>query len=314
MLKFKKIISLISAAALIVTMTACSSTKEKVTKQTTTIGLMPSVDAVPFIVADEKGYFKNHGLDVKLQVFKSAKDRDAAFQSGVLDGVTADEVAVSLYQNSDFNVKITGVTDGDFMLVASKASGIKSIKDIKGKSAAISDKTVIEYTLDKILEKNSMKPEDIKKELVPAIPTRVEMLRNNKIDLALLPEPFSTLAIKDGGVLLANARNLGMSPGISAFTEKSIASKGKEIKELYKAYDEAVQYINDTPISQYEDIVIKAAGYPKDMKGKINLPKFRKNALPSEEELKLVIDWTKNKGLVKKDLSPKDLVNDIAIK
>lgn len=314
MLKFKRIISLISAVVLITTMTACSSVKEKNKKQNITIGLMPSVDAVPFIIADEKGYFKKHGLDVNLQVFKSAKDRDAAFQSGALDGVTADEVAVCLYQNSNFNVKITGSTDGDFMLVANKASKIKSMEDIRGKSAAISDKTVIEYTLDKMAEKNSIKPEDIKKELVPAIPARLEMLRNNKIDLALLPEPFSTLALKDGGVLLGNASKLGMFPAISAFTEKSINGKGKEIKEFYKAYDEAVQYINNTQISEYEDTVIKAAGYPKDMKGKIILPKFRKNVLPSDDELKLVIDWTTKKGIIKKALIPKDLVSDVAIK
>ncbi|AWI06908.1 hypothetical protein B9W14_21225 [Clostridium drakei] len=314
MLKLKKIISLISTVVLISTMSACSSAKEKVNKKTITVGLITSVDAVPFIMADEKGYFKKHGLDVKLQMFKSAKDRDAAFQSGELDGVTADEVAVCLYRNSNFNVKITGSTDGDFMLVANKASNIKSMEDIKGKSAAISDKTVIEYTLDKMAEKNSIKPEDIKKELVPAIPARLEMLRNNKIDLALLPEPFSTLALKDGGVLLGNASKLGMFPAISAFTEKSINGKRKEIKEFYKAYDEAVQYINNTQISEYEDTVIKAAGYPKDMKGKIILPKFRKNVLPSDDELKLVIDWTTKKGIIKKSLIPKDLVSDVAIK
>lgn len=319
MFNLKKIVAIASTAVLITAMVACSSAKEKnseqkSTKQTLTIGLMPSVDAIPFIIADEKGYFKKYGLDVKLQVFKSAKDRDAAFQSGALDGVLADEVAETLYQNADLNVKITGVTDGDFMLIANQASGIKSVSEVKGKSIAISEKTVIEYTLDKIMEKNSMKPEEIKKLVVPAIPTRLEMLRNNKVDLALLPEPFSSLAIKDGGILLGSANALGMFPAVSAFSEKSITAKSGEIKEFYKAYDEAVQYVNNTPISEYEASVIKTVGYPEDMKAKITLPKFRKNILPSEEELKTVIDWGNQKGLLKKKLSPKDLVNDLAVK
>ena len=51
-----------------------------------TIGLMPDVDSLPFIIAQEEGYFKEEGLDIELQQFKSAMDRDAALQSGTLDG------------------------------------------------------------------------------------------------------------------------------------------------------------------------------------------------------------------------------------
>lgn len=319
MLKFKKIFVLLASFILVISMTACSAADKKVSndsslKKTLTIGLMGSIDAVPFIIADEKGYFKEQGIDVKLQVFKNSKDRDAAFQGGNLDGIIGDELAVSLYLNADFDVKITGITDGDFMLVAGKDSGIKSISDLKGKSIAISEKTAIEYTLDKILEKKGITPKDVKKTSVPAIPTRLEMLRNNKVDAALLPEPFSTLAIKDGGILLGSAVGEGTYPSVTAFSQKSIDAKSSEIKAFYKAYNEAVDFINNTSVSQYEDTVIKTVGYPEDMKGKISLPKYRKNALPADSELKAVIDWTANNGLAKKTLTPKDLINDIAVK
>ncbi|MDP4089856.1 MAG: MetQ/NlpA family ABC transporter substrate-binding protein [Bacillota bacterium] len=314
MFNYKKTLSLFSAVILAVSLTACSSKNGTDQGQSLTFGLMPSVDAVPFIIADEKGFFKEQGINVKLEVFKSAKDRDAAFQAGSLDGIIGDEVAVCLYQNADFDVKITGITDGDFMLVAGKDSGIKTISDLKGKSTAISEKTVIEYTLDRILEKSGMQSGDITKSAVPAIPTRLEMLRNGKTDAALLPEPFSTLAVKDGGILLGSANKEDMYPSVSAFTQKAIASKNTDIKSFYKAYNKAVEYINSTPVSEYEATVIKAVGYPEDMKGKISLPKFRSNRLPSDEELKDAIDWSTKKGLIKKTLTPKDLVNDIGLK
>lgn len=314
MFSFKKFISVFTVAALASSLISCSASGSAEKSKSLTFGLMPSVDAVPFIIADEKGYFKEQGVDVKLEVFKSAKDRDAAFQAGSLDGIIGDEVAVCLYQNADFDVKITGITDGDFMLVAGKNSGIKTIADLKGKSAAISEKTVIEYTLDKVLEKNGLKPEDITSSAVPDISTRLEMLRNNKIDAALLPEPFSTLALNDGGTLLGSANKEGMYPSVSAFTQQSIDNKANSIKSFYKAYNEAVDYINSTPISEYEASVIKTVGYPEDMKGKITLPKFRKNVLPSDESLNDAIEWTKDKGLLKKTLVPKDLINDLALK
>lgn len=318
MMKFKKMLTLFSASLLVVSMSACSATKEKTntsnTKmQTLNIGAISSVDVVPIVIADVKGYFKKQGLEVKFQTFKSPSDRDAALQAGNLDGLICDEIGICLYQNGGLDVKITGVTDGNFILVAGADSGIKDIKSVKGKSVAISEKTSIEYTLDKILEKNSMKPTDVIKTIVPAIPTRFEMLRNKKVDLALLPEPFATLAIKEGGIAIESASKLGTYPSVTAFTQKSIDNKNSEIKAFYKAYNETVNYINSTPVSEYEDIVIKTVGYPQEMKGKINLPKFRQNILPTEDGLKAVIDWTTNKGLIKKVFNPKDLMNSIGV-
>ncbi|MBC8062904.1 MAG: ABC transporter substrate-binding protein [Clostridiaceae bacterium] len=315
----KKILTLFVASMVVVSMSACSSVKEKESDtskpkmQILNIGAINSVDVVPIVIADQKGYFKKQGLEVRFQPFKSPSDRDAALQAGSLDGLITDEIGICLYENGGLDVRITGITDGNFILVAGADSGIKEVKDVKGKSVAISEKTSIEYTLDKILEKNSMSPKDVKKTVVPAIPTRFEMLRNKKVDLALLPEPFATLAIKEGGIAIASASKLGTYPSVTAFTQKSIDNKSNEIKAFYKAYNETVNYINSTPISEYEDTVIKTVGYPEEMKGKIILPKFRQNILPTEEGLKAVIDWTTNKGLVKKVLNPKDLINSIGV-
>lgn len=316
MIKLKKILSIVITSLIILPLYACSPAKNNAAeaKKTLNFGAMSSIDVLPIVIANEKGFFKKEGIEVNFEPFKNSKDRDAAFQAGKLDGIICDEIAIALYQNADFDVKITGITDGDFMLVASPKSGIKSINDIKGKNVAISEKTSIEYTLDKILEKNSLTPKDVKKYAVPAMPTRLEMLRNNKVDAALLPEPFSTMAIKDGGILLGSAGSLASYPSVSAFTQKAIDSKSSEIKAFYKAYNDAVDYLNSTPISEYEATLIKTVGYPEEMKGKITAPKFRKNVLPAEAEVESAIDWTSQNGLVKKKLSPKDVMNDIGIK
>jgi NitT/TauT family transport system substrate-binding protein len=316
MIKLKNILTVATASFLAISLSACSATKYTTSssKQTLNIGAIGSIDVVPIVIAKEMEFFKKQGVDVKFESFKSSKDRDAAFQAGNLDGIICDEVAICLYQNADFDVKITGITDGDFMLIAGPNSGIKVLSDIKGKSVAISEKTAIEYTLDSVLEKNSLEPKDVKKSMVPAVPTRLEMLRNNKVDAALLPEPFASLAINDGGILLGSASKLASYPSVTAFTQKAIDAKSTEIKAFYKAYNEAVDYINSTQISEYEATVMSTVGYPEEMKGKITLPKFRKNILPSEDEVKSAVDWTTKNGLIKKTLNPKDLVNDIGTK
>jgi len=315
MIKIRKMIAVLCTAAIAMSLAACTAvTGNEEAMNTLTVGLLPGTDAIPFIIAKEKGFFEKQGIEVKLEVFKSAKDRDAAFQSGALDGVATDEVAVTLYQNGGFDVKITGITDGDFILVAGKGSSIKSIDDLKGKKIAISEKTVIEYTLDKLLEMNSINPDEVDKVAIPAIPTRLEMLKNNQVDAALLPEPFSTFAIKEGAIMINSAYREGRYPNVFVFTQKSIDAKGKEISKFYKAYEEAVEYVNNTAIAEYEDIVIKTIGYPEEMRGKIELPEFRESVIPADSDLQLAIDWSVKKGLIKDNLKPSNMVSKIRAK
>ncbi|HYE83038.1 MAG TPA: MetQ/NlpA family ABC transporter substrate-binding protein [Clostridia bacterium] len=317
--KFSKVMAFCLSIMLVAALAACAPSKQGAESdagkpsKVLNFGAVGSVELIPMIIADEKGYFEKEGIDINIQSFKSAKDRDAAFQSGNLDGIICDEVAVVLYRNAGIDIKITGATDGDFMLIANPASGIKSISEMKGKSVAISEKTCIEYTLDTLLVKNALSPEDVQKSIVPAIPTRLEMLRTNKVDAALLPEPFSTLALKDGGVFLSSANEAGIYTSVTAFSQEAIDNKSAEIKAFFKAYNQGVDYINSTPISEYEATIIKTVGYPEDMKGKIELPEFRKNILPGAADIKAVIDWARENNLLKKELKPEDLVSDIGI-
>ena len=304
-----RIINLVFVGLLMVTMVGCM-TFEKSTRseETFVIGLMPSEDAIPFILAKDQGFYEKEGIDVQLEVFKSAKDRDAAFQAGNLDGIIGDQVAIALYQNADFDVKIVSYTDCDFYLIAGKDSGIQTINDLVNRSVAISENTVIEYTLDKMLLNNNIQSTSVAKTAIPPIPTRVEMLNNNKVDAALLPQPFATFAMNEGGILIDKASENGLRPSVIAFTQSSIDANKEQIGQFINAYNQAVQYANQTPITEYEDLVIDTVGYPEDMKGKITLPTFSEIALPSSEELVSAIEWVEDKELSKKSISPEDLI------
>ncbi|WP_455714872.1 ABC transporter substrate-binding protein [Anaerosporobacter sp.] len=285
---------------------------ESVEKTVLRLGMIASTDAIPFVLIEKNGLDDKYNLDLQFEVFKSAKDRDAALQAGELDGFLADLIAVCIYQNANLDVKITGSTDGDFVLLASKNSGITDVSQIKGKSISISENTLIDYTLDKILESNNLESDDVKKEIVDRIPDRFELLRNDKIDLGLMPEPFASLALEDGAINLGSASEYGLYPAISAFTQTAIDEKADAIRDLYKAYNEAVDYMNNTDVSEYEDAVIEAAGYPEEMSGKIELPKFRTNELPSKEGIEAAIAWASEKGLCSSSLTYDQVVFDVS--
>lgn len=304
----------------IFTFTACGKTqttttsKNEAPKKTITIGVLPDTDSVPFVIADKKGYFKKAGVQVKIEQFKSAKDRDSAFQGGKLDGVITDVLAVSFAKEGGFDVKITSKTDGNYKLLAAKTSGIDSVDKLKGKSVAISKNTLIEYATDKLVQSASFTESDIKKEIVPQIPVRLEMLQNGKVDTATLPEPMATLAVKNGAVVIDSTDKHDINPGVLAFTSKSIKDSTNEIKAVYKAYNEAVDYINNEPIANYVDILVEEVGFPEDMKNNIVLPKYTKAQMSKEKDITEVIDWLKSKNLIKNSYEFKDLIDDQFVK
>ncbi|WP_192451802.1 ABC transporter substrate-binding protein [Candidatus Galacturonibacter soehngenii] len=312
-MKNKIIISMIIAVTLVM-FGGCAkkeNTASNTQKQVIRFGMMSSTDVIPLVIMNENKISDKYNFELDLQVFTSAKDRDAAFQAGELDGVITDYIGICMYQNAGFDVKITGITDGDYILMAGKHTGITDISQIKGKSIAISENTLIEYTLDTILKKNGLEEADVVKEVVPRIPDRLELLRNEQIDLGLMPEPFATLALSEDAVLLSTANECGLYPAVSAFSIGALEEKKEAIQNFYKAYNEAVTYLNQTDISEYEQTVIKAVGYPEEMAGTIEVKPFRTSTLPLEEDVLDAIGWASSKGLCKPDLSYEQVTYDV---
>lgn len=275
------------------------------------IGAMMSTDVIPFVLINKNGLDEKYKFELDIEMFKSAKDRDAALQAGELDGVLADMIAITMYQNANLDMKITGMTDGDFILVAGKDTGIKDISGIKGKSIGISENTLIDYSLDVILEENNMASDNIVKEIVPIMPNRYEMLQSGVLDLGLLPEPFSTLALQNGAINLGSANDYGLYPAVSAFTQTALDEKLSSIQDLFKAYNEAVEYMNNTDTVEFEDTVIEKVGYPEDMAGSIELQDFRMNELPQKEAVEAAIQWASERELCSPDLTYDQMVYDL---
>lgn len=326
-MKIKKFSLMAIALVAATTLAACGDKKEEQvtptpetsetteTKKETTLhfGVMNSIDVVPLLIAQNEGYFKEEGVDLDLQIFTAAKDRDAALQAGELDGVLCDEVAISIYQNSDINMQITGTTNGSWTLVATPESGIETLADLKGKSMAISENTMIDYLSDYLAVNNGMTVEEIEKIAIPAMPARLEALQNNQVNAAILPTPFNDTAIANGGVEIAKIYNEDIMISVTAFLQEIIDETPEAVQGFYKAYNKAIDYINNTDIAEFEDIIISAANYSDEMRGNIILPEYLHNYLPAEENVQKVLDWSTEKGLLTKDIKAADVINNIAM-
>ena len=312
----KKLLFLISVLVMIVFSAAgCGNTADKTAGnkelQEINIGLMPDIDSVPVIMAQEKGYFAEEGLKVNIQQFKSAMDRDAALQSGNLDGAISDMLAVAFAKSGGFDVKVTAFPNGSYKLIAGKDAEVNSVHDLIGKDVAISKNTIIEYVTDQITAANNMPENSLNKVVIPQIPTRLEMLQNGKLAAATLPEPMGSIAIYNGCKYITGSDELGINPGVMMFTSKAVESKKAELQAFYRAYNKAVAYLNDTDKAQYMDIVIEKSGFPAAAKDALVLPKYRPAGLPKQQDVTDCLTWMNQKNLIKQNYTYDDIVVDI---
>ena len=137
------------------------------------------------------------------------------------------------------------------------------------------------------------------------------MLQNGKLAAATLPEPMASIAIAGGSKFVTGSDELGINPGVILFTAKASEDKKQEIQAMYRAYNKAVKYLNDTPREEYIDLVIEKAGFPPAAKEALKLPKYHEAALPKESDVTDCIKWLNEKGLVQDKFTYSDMVLDL---
>ncbi len=281
--------------------------------ETITLGLLPSIDAIPFIVAHEQGFDKEQGVELDIQTFKSAKDRDVAFQAGKVEGLSADLVAISIYNEAGKDVKIASTTFGEFDLLTGNPD-VKSVADLKGKTVILSKNTSTEYTMAMMLKQAGLTENDITVTEVPQIPTRLELLKNNKADAAVLPQPFVTMGREAGLNVLGSTHTAEINPFVLAFPQSVIDAKAGSIRKMYAAYDEAVDYMKNHDQADYIDLIIKEVGYPETLKDQIDVPEYVPANQADPAQVDNALNWAREKGLLTKDLKAADVMSDVQFK
>lgn len=105
--------------------------------QPLTLGMMPTLDGLPFHIAKTQGIYDSLGLDLTILSFNSANDRDAAFQTRKMDGMITDypsAVALQAIHHTDLGFILKN--DGYFCFIVSKESNINQLEQLKEKNIA----------------------------------------------------------------------------------------------------------------------------------------------------------------------------------
>lgn len=309
----KQVIVSLLVAGLLLVLGGCGGDKPAPVK----LGMMPITDNLPFWVAQEKGYFKDEGLEVELISFPSALERDSAFSAGRIDAAIGDMLAVAAMNNAGTEVRAVSVGQGAapgenrFAILSAPGSGITAPKQLKNVPIALSLNTINEYITDRLLMAEGLKPEEIKTNSMPKLPIRLEALLNGQVQAATLPDPFATLAeIKGANLVVDNAKNT-VAQTVVIVRKETLDRNLESIQKLMRAYARAVEDLQTDPL-QYDKILAENARVPKDVltggEHKLRLH-FSPPQLPDKEGVAVTIEWMKDHNLLQKDLGYGDLVD-----
>jgi NitT/TauT family transport system substrate-binding protein len=213
----------------------------------------------PFYVADKKGLFKPHGLDVELQFFNDPALIPTAMASRALDGgmLTYDQVVASAAKGLKHRVVMPiDFSNGGDAIVAD--ASIDSVTDFKGKQVGYNPLSPSDFLLAYALQQNGMSEKDI----VPVNMTPEAIpgaMASGSLPVGVTYEPnvSQILGVGDGSkfkVVFSSKDAPGLITDVLVFDEAVIARKPAAIKALIQGYLDGLAYMQQNPDESAEII------------------------------------------------------------
>jgi NitT/TauT family transport system substrate-binding protein len=204
-----KIVRLVATGLLISAIGAVARADEP---QKARIGVLRLSSSAPVFIAQDKGYFRDAGLEVDLKFFDAAQPIAVATTSGDVDfGITA--FTAGLYNLAGKGtLKVIGGMSrekagyplvGYFASNNAYASGLKTPKDLAGRRVAVTQVgSSFHYSLGLLADKYGFRLGDVKVIPLQSLSNAAAALKGETVDAALLPASTARKLIDDGGAKL----------------------------------------------------------------------------------------------------------------
>jgi NitT/TauT family transport system substrate-binding protein len=176
------------------------------------VGVLRLSSSAPVFIAQDKGYFRDAGLEIELKFFDAAQPIAVATTSGDIDfGITA--FTAGLYNLAGKGtLKVIGGMSrekagypliGYFASNNAYASGLKTPRDLAGKRIAVTQVgSSFHYSLGLLADKYGFKLADVKVLPMQSLSNAAAALKGETVDAALLPVSTARKLIDDGGAKL----------------------------------------------------------------------------------------------------------------
>jgi NitT/TauT family transport system substrate-binding protein len=224
-------------------------------------GVVTWIGYGPIYCAAANGYYKKHGLDVKLINFSDNSVMAGAVQSGQIDATTLTYDQVISANARGWKLKVVMPVDysvgGDAILASMQ---IQSIKDLKGRKVAFMPASPSDFLLGYALAKDGLSERDVQP--VNTTPEGVVgIMAGGSADVGVSYEPNVSVIIKSNGgkrfhVLLSSRDARGMITDVLVLKDSVIAQNPKLVEGLIRGTLDGLAFMKSDP-TRAADIIAK---------------------------------------------------------
>jgi NitT/TauT family transport system substrate-binding protein len=228
------------------------------------VGVLRLQSSAPVFIAQDKGYFRDAGLDVELKFFDAAQPIAVATTSGDVDfGITA--FTAGLYNLAGKGtLKVIGGMSrekagypliGYFASNKAYAAGLKTPKDLAGKRVAVTQVgSSFHYSLGLLADKYGFKVSDVTIVPLQSLSNAAAALKGETVDAALLPVSTARKLMDDGGAKLLGwvGDETPWQLGAVFASPKTLANKAL-VTKLLTALERADREYHDVALSTVKD-------------------------------------------------------------
>ncbi len=287
--------------------------------QTIRFATVPWINA-PIFIADKLGYWRDEGLDVKLEIIPSTPQQIELTVAGEIIGGSAGFIPFLLAVSR--GVKIVALAELGVatrkrpiwvMLVAAN-SPIKVPADLKGKTIAVHAKgSVQDITLrSKILPALKLDPDrDVKIVEIP-LPQMEGALKAGTIDAVAPIEPFTTRIAEKNRILSSFEEYIAPGGEPIAFVfmaERYVKQNPEIVRKFVKAYVRAVNAAHTMPANEVARIQAEYLKLPADLLARIPQVEFALDGRINVKGFQLQADELRRLGHLPKDVKVTDFID-----
>lgn len=276
------------------------ATGEHSTSLTVFSGTAPIFASV--FVADAKGFFKRHGVDVRVRIFDTGATALTAFKAGRAEFLAGCDFAqTSLLQIQDV-VFLSPIARDDTQTI-SGGPGIHRVADLKGKKVGLRLKSTAEFVLVRALKRANLGIKDV--ELVNLIPAdAVPALVRGDIDAASWWPPFNWQAEEASGGKVKTIATGETNCLISA-VRKHVETHPRETITFLRALYDATKWLNQVSLDERARVVSSYTKLDlKSTKAIMELTKFDMTETPDYRTfMKEMADFMLETGLMEKPVA-----------
>jgi ABC-type nitrate/sulfonate/bicarbonate transport system substrate-binding protein len=198
---------------------------------------------IPFQIAEEKGFFKAHGLRVQ-QVQVRSDVAIAALTSGSIDYAShLNGLIRAAIHGFDLRLILSTANKQMFSLVVQP--DIQNVADLKGKIIGTNAFGAFQYSITvRVLRAAGINPDKDIKWIVGNDVIFRQQLKAKKMDAALINPPLSVIMSKEGFKLLLHAGDYVDAPltGLGTTTKK-IREHPDEVKKVLRSLYQALRFV-----------------------------------------------------------------------